>query len=60
VYDTLMVSDTLHSYGRSEEGTRPGRTLKKPQDLSVCEREECPLWIWGDLKMGRVGVCILL
>ena len=37
MYDTLMVSDTLYPYGR----TRPGRTSKKPNDLSTCESEEC-------------------
>jgi len=41
VYVTLMESDTVDPSGRTEGGTRPGRTWKKPKDLSVCESEEC-------------------
>ena len=33
VYTTLMVSDTLHPYGRTEEDTRPHRIRKKTKDL---------------------------
>ena len=40
MYVTLMESDTVESGGRTEEDTRPGRTWKKPKDLSVCENEE--------------------
>ena len=36
-----LLHNTLHPYCLSEEGTRPGRTLKKPKDLSTCESEEC-------------------
>jgi len=40
VYPTLMVSDTLHPYVHAEEDKRPGRSRKKPNDLSACESEE--------------------
>jgi hypothetical protein len=45
----LNDSHTLGSAGRTYNkprsghtgGRRPGQTLKKPKDLSVCDREEC-------------------
>ncbi len=44
MYVTLMESDEVDPNGRTdyavEGGTRPGRTRKKPKDLSVCESEE--------------------
>ncbi len=35
VYDTLMESGTVETNGRTEGGTRPGRTRKKLKDLSA-------------------------
>ena len=35
VYATLMESDAVYSSGRTEGDTRPGRTHKKPKDLSA-------------------------
>jgi hypothetical protein len=46
VYVTLMESDTEEPNCRAEGGTRPGRTRKKPEDLSAlrvrvgCARSE--------------------
>ncbi len=56
MYVTLMKSDTVESSGRTvttqkktqdlvgrgnnQRTSRPGRTWKKPKDLSVCESEE--------------------
>jgi hypothetical protein len=40
VYVTLMESDTVEPSGHTEGGTSPGRTLKKPKDLSVSESED--------------------
>jgi hypothetical protein len=37
VYVTPMESDTVETSGRTEGDTRPGRTRKKPKDLSVCD-----------------------
>ena len=43
VYDTLVQSDTVQSYGLGKEGTRTVgvERHKKPKDLSVSDREEC-------------------
>jgi hypothetical protein len=41
VYATLMGSDAVEPSGRAEGGTRPGRTRKKPKDLSAYDRKEC-------------------
>ena len=32
-----LIHTTILPYVRAEEGTRPGRTRKKPKDLSACE-----------------------
>ena len=42
VYPTLIQADTVHPYGRGNEGTSPvGVELRqKPKDLSASEREE--------------------
>jgi hypothetical protein len=40
VYGTLMESDSVEPSGRTEGDTRPGRTRRKPKNLSVCESEE--------------------
>jgi hypothetical protein len=41
--DTLGCAGKTYSKpsGHAEGGTRPGRTRKKPKDLSACDREEC-------------------
>jgi hypothetical protein len=41
MYATLMESGVIEPSGRAERGTRPGRTRRKPKDLSACESEEC-------------------
>ena len=48
MYTTVMELDAVDHNGRAEGVTRPGRTLKKPKDLSVCESEErgCHR-VWG-------------
>ena len=51
--DTLMESDAVEPIGRAEGDTSPGRTRKKPKDLSVSESEEC-------VCVGSLGVDILL
>jgi hypothetical protein len=53
VNDTLMESDAVEPIGRAEGDTSPGRTRKKPKDLSVSESEEC-------VCVGSLGVDILL
>ena len=41
MYATLMESGVIEPSGRAERGTlRPGRTRRKPKDLSACESEE--------------------
>jgi hypothetical protein len=40
VYPTVMESDEVYPSGRTEGATRPGRTWKKPKDLSGCESED--------------------
>jgi hypothetical protein len=35
-----MESDAVDPSGRSEGGPGPGRTRKKPKDLSACESED--------------------
>jgi hypothetical protein len=37
---TLIESDAVETSGRGEGGTRPGRTWKKPKDLTACDSEE--------------------
>ena len=37
---TLIESDAVEPSGRAEGGTRPGRTCKKPKDLTTCDSEE--------------------
>ena len=32
-----LIHKTIYPYVRAEEGTRPGRTRKKPKDLSARE-----------------------
>ena len=39
MYDTLL-NNTLYPYDHTEGDTSPGRTWKKPNDLSVCESED--------------------
>ncbi len=40
MYATLMESGVIEPSGRTERGTRPGRTCRKPKDLSACESAE--------------------
>ncbi len=50
MYDTLIQSDTLYTYGRVSEGTRTVGVgfRKKQKDLSASEREECGYGrVWG-------------
>ena len=51
--------------GRSEEDTRPGRTWKKPKDLSVCksegfQRKVCLLYRRNREWFGGLLLCCLV